>query len=172
MRKMFTKNKKGMTLVETLVAIAIMSLLMLSVVSLLTSTAKSEKRNRVITEVEYQASAIMYEIAQSARNASAITSPVVGASSTSLTLALASIPAEDPTIFSTSTNSIIVSKGGGADKILSGNNVEITNLTFTNISATSTKGAVRISLSLQAVNPGNKPELAYSTNRTTTITLR
>ena len=161
-----------MTLVETLVAIAIMSMLMVSVVSLLVNTAKSEKRNRVLTEVEYQASAIIYEIAQSVRNASTITSPAVGATSTSLTLALASIPSENPTVFSTSSLAIMVSKGGGADEQLSSGNVEITNLVFQNISAPDTKGAVRIFLTVHGLNPNTRPELEYSTTRTTTITLR
>ncbi len=161
-----------MTLVETLVAIAIMSLLMLAVTSLLVSTSKSEKRNRVLTEVEYQASAIMYEITQSVRNASAINSPATGATSTSLSLEMSGLPSQDPTIFSTSSQAIIVSRGGGGDEVLSGNNVEITNLEFKNISATDTKGAVRISLSIRGTNPGNKPELEYSTNRITTVTLR
>ncbi len=170
------KNKKntnsGMTLIETLVAIAIMSLLILSVVSLLTSTAKSEKRNRVLTEVEYQASAIIYEIAQSVRNASAITDPIVGATSTSLVLTMTSIPNEDPTVFSTSTTEILVSKGGGVNISLSSGTVEVTNLIFENITAPSTKGAVRINLSIRGANPNNKPELEYSTSRITTVTLR
>jgi type II secretory pathway component PulJ len=166
------KRSGGMTLVETLVAIAIMSMLILSVVSLLVDTSKSEKRNRVLTEVEYQASAIIYEIAQSVRNASAITSPAVGATSTSLTLALVSSPSEDPTVFSTSTSAIVVSRGGGGNTELSSSMVEITSLVFENISAPDTKGAVRISLSIRGVNPNNKPELEYSTTRTTTVTLR
>lgn len=164
-------KRKGMTLVETLVAIAIMTLLVLSVVSLLASTSKSEKRNRVLTEVEYQASAIIYEITQAVRNASAITSPIPGATSTSLTLSMSSLPAQDPTIFSTGTQSLIVSRGGNETE-LSGNSVEVTNLLFENISAPNTKGAVRIYLTLKGVNPNNKPELDYSTFRTTTVTLR
>lgn len=159
-------------MVETLVAIAIMSLLMLTTVSLLTSTSKSEKRNRIITETEYQASAAIYEIAQSVRNASAIVSPAVGATSTSLNLSTASIPSQDPTIFSFSSNTIFVSKGGGVEEPLSSPNVEITGLIFENISAPETKGAVRISLSVSGTNPNNKPELEYSTIRTTTVTLR
>jgi prepilin-type N-terminal cleavage/methylation domain-containing protein len=170
--KNIIKKNKGMTLVETLVAIAIMSMLMLSVVSLLVDTSKSEKRNRAITEVEYQASSIIYEIAQSVRNSSAITSPVIGATSTSLTLALASIPSEDPTIFSTSSSSIIVSRGGGGNENISSGTVEVTSLIFENISAPSTKGAVRINLAIRGANPNNKPELEYSTVRTTTVTLR
>jgi prepilin-type N-terminal cleavage/methylation domain-containing protein len=175
MIKTFTKNKKGecgMTLVETLISIAIMAILVLAVTSLLVNTSKSEKRNRIITEVEYQASAIIYEIAQSVRNSSAITSPAVGATSTSLTLALASIPAEDPTVFSAPAQTMLVSRAGGGDISLSSQAVIITNLLFENISAPDTKGAVRITLAVEANNPNNKPELEYSTSRTTTITLR
>ena len=160
-------------MVETLVAIAIMSLLVVSAVSLLVNTAKNEKRNRAITEVEYQASAIIYEITQSIRNANAITSPAsAGATSTSLTLALTSVPAENPTIFSFSSPTITVSRGGGGGRVISSNMIEVTSLVFQNISATSTKGAIRISLAVKSANPNNEPELEYSTARTTTVTLR
>ncbi len=170
--KRFLIDKNGISLVETLIAVAIMSILMLSVTSLLVNTSKSEKRNKVLTEVEYQAGAIMYEIAQSVRNASAITGPSVGATSTELTLAVASVPAENPTIFSISALAVLVSRGGSGAIPISSGTVEITSLTFQNISAPSTKGAVRVSLSIQATNPNNKPELAYSTTRVTTVTLR
>lgn len=164
--------KKGFTLVETLVAIAMMSLLMVAAVSMLTGTAKSEKRNRAITEVEFQASAIMYEITQSIRNASAITSPAVGLTSTSLTLALSAVPAEDPTVFSTSSDLVMVSKAGSTALQLSSNTIQVTSLVFENITATSTKGAVRVFLGIKAANPSSKPELEYATTRVTTVTLR
>jgi type II secretory pathway pseudopilin PulG len=161
-----------MTLVETLVAIAIMSLLMLTVASLLSGTSKSEKRNRVITEVEYQASAMIYEIAQSARNASAINGLSVGATSTTLNLTLASVPAESPTVFSLTNQALFVSRGGATAEEVSSDTVLVTGLTFENISALNTHGALRIILQVQGVNPNNKPELVYATSRTTTVTLR
>lgn len=164
--------KKGISLVETLIAVTIMSLLILSVVSLLANLSKSEKHNKVLAEVEYQASAIIYEIAQSVRNASAITSPGIGATSSELILALPSLPNQDPTSFSTSAHLVLANKGGGGINPVSSTMVEVTNLTFQNISAPGTKGAIRIFLSLQATNPNNKPELTYATTRITTVTLR
>ena len=161
-----------MTLVETLVAIAIMSIIMLSATALLSNISQNEKRNRSITEVEYQASAIMYEITQSMRNASAVSSPAVGATSTSLTLAMTAIPSQNPTVFSFVFPTVSASKAGGSALALSSNTVEITSLIFQNISASSTKGAVRISLAMKATNPSGKPELVYETSRTTTVTLR
>jgi prepilin-type N-terminal cleavage/methylation domain-containing protein len=170
--KKLHKKSGGMTLVETLVAIAIMSLLMLTVASLLASTSKSEKRNRVITEVEYQASALIYEIAQSARNASSIVSPLVAATSTTLNLVLSSVPAESPTIFSLTDQALYVSRGGAAAEPISSDTILVTGLTFENISALNTHGAIRVTLNVQGANPNNKPELVYATSRTTTITLR
>lgn len=166
------RRSGGMTLIETLVAIAIMSGLVLVVTSLLVTTSNSEKRNRVISEVEYQASSIVYEIAQSIRNSSSITAPTVGVTANSLTLALVSIPAQNPTVYSTSSQTILVSKGGSANSQLSSNTVLINNLSFQNISAPGTKGAVQIYLTVSSINPGNKSELVYSTSRVTTVTLR
>ncbi|MEI6420038.1 MAG: type II secretion system protein [bacterium] len=164
--------KKGISLVETLVAVGIMAMLMLAVSSMLMTTSNGEKRNRVISEVEFQATAIIDKISQSIRNASSITTPVVGASSTTLTLDLTSVPSDNPTVYSIDSNTLLVSKGGGPASSLVGSIVKITDLSFQNISAVGSKGAVRVSMKISSVNPNNIDYLNYNTERITTVTLR
>src|SRR4051812_9344876 len=93
-------NNKGITLLETLIAITIMSLLLLSAISLMTSLWTAERRNRAISEVDFQASQMLYDIAQSARNSTSITAPLKAATSSSLTLVVSGVPTETPTIYS------------------------------------------------------------------------
>lgn len=168
----YRSHSKGISLVETLVSIAIMALLVLCATALLTTTSGTEKRNRAVTEVEWQASALMAAITQSVRNASAITSPATGATSTSLTLTLSGVPAESPTVYSTTSQILFVSKAGGAATRMSSSAVNVTSLSFQNITPSGTKGAVRITMTISSNNPNNKTGLTYSTTRTTTVTLR
>lgn len=165
-------RNKGMTLVETLVAIAIMSLLVVTVASLFVALSKGERRNQIASDVESQASFIVYQLAQSARNGSAITSPSQGASSNALSLALPSSTGENPTQYQLSNGVLLGSYSSGAPVSLSSDTVVVTNLLFENITAPNTKGAVRVSFTISNKNPSGNPELEYSTSRITTITLR
>jgi len=161
-----------MTLIETLVAIAIMSIVVLSVTSIIVGVGKSERHDRAASETDWEASFILSNIAQSIRNATSVTAPAVGSSSSSLTLSIPNITAENPTVYSTSSQVINVSKGGLAATRLSSPNVTVANLSLQNIKAIGTKGAVRITLSLSYANPSNRPELVYSVTRYLTISIR
>jgi type II secretory pathway pseudopilin PulG len=167
-----TNMKRGVTLVETAVAVGIMSVLILVVMSLLYNMSSTENRNRAISEVDWEASSMISQITQSIRNASSITAPVAGASASSLTLALTAVSAENPTVYSTTSLAMYVSKANGTALRISSPNVNVKSLVFQNITASSTDGAVRVTLSVAYNNPLNKPELNYSTTRYVTVSIR
>ncbi|MES2622978.1 MAG: prepilin-type N-terminal cleavage/methylation domain-containing protein, partial [Patescibacteria group bacterium] len=97
----FNLKQKGFTLIEILVALAIMSMLMLSVANMVLAMSVQERKNKAITEVDTAASSVMDDITQSLRNASFIAFPATSTvSSTTLTLATAGVVEEDPTTFS------------------------------------------------------------------------
>lgn len=163
---------KGISLIETLVAIAIMSLVVLSATSLFRSLLLQEKRNRAITEVESQAALVLYDISQSVRNATAITAPTTGSSSSSVTLSIPGIPAQNPTVYSYSSRGVWVSYAGGQARRLSSDVVHVSSVAFQNITATGTKGALRVSLGFEYAATSSNSNLVYTTNRVTSITLR
>jgi prepilin-type N-terminal cleavage/methylation domain-containing protein len=165
-------KKKGMTLIETLVAIAIMSLLVMTATSLFVALLKGERRNQIASDVESQASFVIYQVAQSVRNAGAITSPPQGLSSSSLSLYPPTSLGESPMQYQLSNGSLIASYSDGTSAPLLSNTIVMTNLLFENITAQNTKGALRISFTIANKNPSGDPKLDYSTTRTTTITLR
>ncbi len=166
-------SQHGMTLMETIIAIAIMAMLVLAAASLISTFMKSERRNRAISETEWQATSLIEQIEQSARNATSITTPATaGSSGSTLTLALTGVTAENPTTYSLSSGALFVIKGLEPSTQISSSLVTVTSFTVTNLTATGTNGTVRIALTLSYKNPSNQPELAYTTTRYTTVTIR
>ncbi len=163
---------KGTTLIETLTAMAIMGVLVVVVASLIHSILIGQKRDRVMVEVEYQAASLMYDITQNLRNATGISVPAVGASGSTLNIAITSIPSQNPTRYTYTTPSIFISRAGASATKISSDTVNVTNLTFQNITQTVGEAAVRVSLTVASKNPTGESELAYSTTLTTTVTIR
>jgi len=163
---------KGFSLVEVLVSIAILGIIAVSAASLLTGVMRSERRNGAISRVEIEANYALYQITQSVRNATAVTVPSLAASGTSLTVAVAMIPAQNPTIVARSGTQVTLKRGTAAALPLTTDMVQVTGLTFTNVTANTTKGAVRIALTVANTNPSGAPELAYTKTYYTTVTLR
>lgn len=166
------KNKKGFTLIETLIAIAIMALLAVCVASLVFSMLRYQERNRSIAEVEYAKSSILYDISQSIRNSNSVSIPAIGATSSSLTLLLPAVSSLSPTIYSIASSTVFVSYAGGSAKPISNTDVEVTSLLFQNITTSGTKGSVRITLGLRSKNYIKRPDLSYSTTAITTVSIR
>lgn len=166
------QHRRGFTLVETLIALGLIAVLAAVVTSMLAAVLKSERRNRVIADVAFQGTALIQAIAQDIRNASAVTSPAAGVTSTSLTLAMASIAAQNPTVYSTTTAAILISRAGAAAIQLSSPTVTITSLTFQNVTAAKTDGAVQVRLVVSSLNPTHSADLNYTSTFITTATLR
>jgi prepilin-type N-terminal cleavage/methylation domain-containing protein len=165
-------QNNGFSLVEVLVAIAIFSLLSLTATTLLISIQRSQQKSVAISVVETEANFALYQITQSIRNASGVTSPIPLATSTSLTLALAALPAENPTKLSLSTTTIVQVKGVSAAASLTGASVKVTNLVFKNLTVTGTKGSVQVVMTIAYANPANAAEKNFVRTYYTTVSLR
>lgn len=164
--------QKGFTLVETLVAIAIMSILVLSVVNMIVAMSGQEKRSRAVAEVDSAASGIMEEITQGIRNANGIISPATSTNSTSSLSVRGMVVGENPTTFTLSANTLTLTKGTSTPYRIANRNVTVTSVLFQNITATSTKGSVRITVNVSYNNTANDPTLNYSSRLITTVTIR
>jgi len=118
-------------------------------------------KNQTIAEVERQGAEAMALISQSVRNATAITSPAIGSSSASLTLSMAA-PAVNPTVFSLAGGAIQMKEGSGSAVILTSPRLNLTALTFTNVSAATTPGVIRTQATISQVNPSGANEYSYT----------
>lgn len=155
------KATKGFTLIELLLYIAISSVMLLAIVSFLFILLESRIKNQTIAEVEQQGLAVMQIITQTARNAEAITSPVVSASSSSLILDVITT-ANDPTIFDLASNVIRIKEGTGLNVALNNSRVIASGLIFQNLSRANTPGIIRVQFTLSHQNLSNRNEYNFS----------
>ena len=150
--------KKAFTLIELLLYVSIIGSVILAMSVFFSVLQRQRVRSQVISEVENQLLAPMQIMTQMARNAQAIVSPGVGISSGSATL--------DSTIFSLASGAVTMNTIP-----LTSEKVVVSNLTFTNLSATS-PGTLRIQYTVSYNNPGTMPEYTYSKAATGSATLR
>lgn len=156
-------SSSGYTLVELLVYIAIIGTLLTAVVLFFSAASDARVKNQTIAEVDDQGAAILDYITRTIHNATSITLPAVGASGSSLTLV---VPTSglNPTIFSLTSAApvtIQVKEGTGVPTSLTSNDVEVSGLTFKNLSRVGTPGVVQVSFMLSRVNAGNRHEFDY-----------
>src|SRR5674476_477978 len=95
--------RKGFTLIEMLLYLAILSIMVLAFSSFLSFSYTSRVKATVIAEVEQQGSQTMSLITQNIRNAASITAPASGVVASSLTLTEYT-GAVSPTVFNQSVN--------------------------------------------------------------------
>ena len=103
----------------------------------------------------------MQTIVQTILNAEDINSPSIGTSASSLSLDVVEV-ANNPTIFNNISTYIYLSEGVITPIALNSNLVEVSNLSFTNMSKVSTPGNIRIQFDLSFVNNTNRNEYDWT----------
>lgn len=167
-----SKNKSGgFTLIELILYVGIASILLLAISFFLAMLIQSRIKNQTIAEVEQQGLQVMQIITQTARNSEAITSPAPGASASLLTLDVINV-ANDPTVFNISSNAIRVTEGINSAIALTNSRVNVSNLTFQNLSRANTPGAIRIQFTITHINPEGRNEYSFAKTFIGSATLR
>ena len=154
--------RKGFSLIEMIIYIAILGVVMVTIVSFMSVIMNTKAKAQAISEVEQQGLQLMQTIDQTVHNATAINSPTVGNSSgLTLSLALAD-EAVNPTLFTLSGTTLQMKEGAGSYIDLNSSKVKVTNISFTNISRTSTRGIIKIQFTLAYNNSSNTTNFNYS----------
>ncbi len=155
-------QKKGFTLIELMLYVAMVALMMLFLFSFLQFLLESRIKNQVIAEVEQQALQVSQRMNQVIRNAASITSPATGANASSLVVAVLSAPLS-PTTFDLNTGAIRIKEGAaGISTNLTNSQVLASGLVFYNLSRSSTPGTIRWHFTLTYDNPDNRQEYNFS----------
>jgi len=154
------KNYNGISFIELIIYIAIMSIILLSIGAFIASNRKLEKNNQAINEVEFQGTQLVRLITQAVRNSATINSPAAGSSAASLSVNT-DTAGNNPTVFDLSSGKLRIKEGAAAAINLNSDQIQIANLSFKNLANTSTKGIVYIKFDVSYTNPGNIPELTY-----------
>lgn len=161
-------NQNGFTLIETLLYLAVSSVLLFAVSGFVVLSYQSRAEGQVIAEVEQQGQHILQAITSSVRSSSSITVPAVNASGPSLTLATGS----NPTSFNLNGTMLSITVGVAAPVPLHNSQVSVTNISFTNASRPSTPGSVRIQFTLSYNATSDRREYKYSKEFYGSATLR
>jgi type II secretory pathway pseudopilin PulG len=153
-------SQAGYTLIELLLYVTIIGTLLTTITYFFGITVDARVKNQSIAEVNDQGAAVMDYITQTIRNATSITAPTAGTSGASLTLVVPT-GSLSPTIFSLSGTILQVKEGAGAAVALTSSDVQVTSLTFTNLTRSGTAGVVRVSFTIIRTNPNNRNEYDY-----------
>lgn len=162
---------KGFTLIELLLYVAIVGSLLLAVVTFSMLALDARIKNQTISEVDQQGVAVIQQIQSAISNANSVNAPVAGNSSTNLSLNMPSSGA-NPTTFSLSSGVLNISEGSNGGVALTNSKVAVTNLQFTNLSRSGTKGIIKISFTIARVNPAGKNAYDYQKTFTTSMAVR
>lgn len=156
-RHVITTHARGFTLLETLFYL-VLSGLMVGVLGLMAVNIMSAKQKITAEEeVAYNAHSVLQHIEQAVEKAGAVTSPAVGATSTTLHLEMAD-PGRDSLVFTITDGVLQVREGTGADVTLTTDSVVVERLLFKNVTGTSSPGVVYVELDISAYNPEERQE--------------
>lgn len=143
------KNKKGFTLIEMLIYVAIFSVLIITINIFFNMISSYRDRGEMIIEVNEQGASVVRTITRSIKNAKAISNPIPGSSDNSLILETYN-SLTNPTIFSINENGILnIKEGNEESEFLINDKVIIENLIFNNIGSAGSSGAIEFSFKLK-----------------------
>ncbi len=163
--------KKGFTLVELLLYIAISSVILLVTTSFLSALLESRVKNQTILEVESQGAQVMQMINQTLRNSATINSPATSTSAATLSVDTYTAT-NNPTVFDISAGVIRIKEGTGVVVPLTNSRVTVSALTFQNLSRASTPGTVRATFTITYINSSGRNEYNFTKTFTGSGTLR
>lgn len=161
----------GFTLVEIILYIGMASSLLILTSLFLSWLLQSRVKNQTIANVEQQGFQAMHLIAQTARNAEAVTIPRIGANASFLEIDVVNSN-NDPTVFDLADNMIRITEGDTPPVSLTNNRVTASSFLIQNVSRSGTPGSIRVQFTLRSVNPESRNEYAFEKTFIGSATLR
>ena len=162
MFSILSKNQmRGFTLIELILYIALLSALLLALSGFYGLVLRGRAKAQSIAEVEQSGSQIVQIITQTVRNSTAINSPGIGTSASSLSVNVVNV-SQSPTVFDLATGIVRIKEGTAATVDLSNSRVVVSNLTFSNLSRASTHGIISFSFTISRNNASGRNELDYT----------
>ena len=168
-------NKKGFTLVETLIYVAIFALVSTALISFILNILNIHAKNYVEQEVEANARMALDIISGRIRAASDINigTSVFGSDPGLISLAMADV-SKNPTIIDLSADNgtLRIKEGTSAYVNLTSSGVKITNLVFTHLSQTALRDNIRVEITVEYNNSSGDKEYQFAQTLQTAINLR
>lgn len=171
MHSALSKNQKGFTLLEVVLYIAIAGLLLATVGLLMNAANQAKARAAVRQEVEQQGSHVLEVITSTVRNASALTTPAISTTGTTLSVDV-DTSSESPTTFTVVDGAIVITQGSGSPVALTNTHVVATDFTVQNLSYVGTPGSTRVNFTLSSVTSAVSNTFVYAQTFYGTASLR
>lgn len=158
MKGLLPQNKirleTGLTLLETVVYVALVSMIVLVFVSFALDVVGTAQKARVQQEVQQNARFAIERINHEVRSASNLN---VGSSTFDSHPGVLSLATDDvltnPIVFDVSGGVLRISEAGGAAQDLTSDKMTVSNLVFKNLSASGKTTNIKVGLTLQYNNP-------------------
>ncbi len=150
-KNLFIQNKHGFTLIEFILYVAILSVVLVGIVTFMLMILHSRVKNQVISEVEQQGVQVMQIITQTIRNAEDINSPSPGSSASSLSIDVVTV-VDDLTIFDLNSGVIRIKQGVASEISLTSDKITASGLNFQNIPRAGTADTIKIEFTLTYTN--------------------
>lgn len=170
MKKKLLKNKKAFSLLEVILYLAIFSVVVFMIITVYAVIMDSRAKEKVVSEVTSEGGRIMQMVSQITRNSTLINSPTFGANGNILSLNVFNT-GNNPTLFYLNGNNLVIKEGSAAEVILNSNRVSISNLKFTNLSKSGTKGTMKIEFIVSGSSSNTKAPYQFSQTYNSDATL-
>lgn len=141
----------GLSLVEVVLFIALVSIISIVAIPLLVQTYESHKRQKAIFEVETNAAQVMQVLTRDIRNAERILDPKLSETGAVLALQTDSL-LTNPTLFSVGSGALYRIEGSDA-RALTSPTVTVSNFVATNTSTTKDRQSTRVSFVITYAYP-------------------
>ena len=166
------KNRKGFTLIELVVYLALVSGILVTATSFAWNIINSRTKAFAVQEVAQNGRFISERLVQVVHQAMEITEPRPGESSERLLLTMRE-SADDPTEFIFSDGRLFMVRDGGEPLAMSSDQVFVKSLRFVNLSPSNAKSKnLKIMIELEHVNPENRQEWQAAETFITAVELR
>lgn len=166
------RSKKGFTLVEMVLYVAICSILLVTISFFLSFLLGARVRSQAITEVNQQGFQVMSMMTQTIRNGRSIQVPSIGTSSSTISITTGNALL-NPTLFYVSSTTMKIKEGSQTAVSLTNSQVRVSNLLFQNVSSiSSTEKIIRISYTIDYINPTGRSEYSFTKSFSGSATLR
>ena len=166
-----TSHQTGYTLIELLLYVSMVGALLIAVTGFFAVSMEARIKSQSISEVDQQGRAAMELITQTVRNASGITAPVAAATAAQLTVTVPTASLS-PTIFNLSGTTLQIKEGAATAVPITSSDVEVSALSFKNLTRTSTTGILQVSFVVSRTNPSGRNEYSYQKTFTSSVARR
>lgn len=166
---------KGFTLIETLIYIAIIGTAVTSFVVFAISIGEPRNKTFVTQEVQANMRTAMDLVSQRIRAATGVNAgtSTFGSDPGVLSLVMAD-SSKNPTVIDLSVDNGIlrITEGVSSPVAITSDEVQVTNLVFTNLTPSGERESIRVALTIEYNNTSGDVEFNYAQSATTTITIR